>query len=76
MVAHAFLVVTALTERTRYPAPSELVGLTCNDLQHLFPALSPDPLGISAIDWAGQRGDAGIRQVPTPATTDDRPPQS
>ncbi len=39
MLAHAFLVVAALTERTRRPPPSELIALTCNEVQHLFAAL-------------------------------------
>jgi hypothetical protein len=45
MVAHAFLVVAALTDRTRHPPPHELVGLTCNELQHLFAALVAAPAG-------------------------------
>jgi SRSO17 transposase len=45
MVAHAFLVVATLTERTRHPAPSELIGLTCNELQHLFATLLARPVG-------------------------------
>jgi hypothetical protein len=45
MLAYAFLVVAALTERTRQPAPSGLVGLTCNELQHLFAALVARPAG-------------------------------
>jgi hypothetical protein len=39
MLAHAFLVVAALAERTRQPAPAGLIGLTCNEVQHLFAAL-------------------------------------
>jgi SRSO17 transposase len=45
MVAHAFLVVAALTSNTRYPPPSGLIGLTCNELQHLFAALGALPIG-------------------------------
>jgi SRSO17 transposase len=45
MVAHAFLVVTALTERTRQPSPCGLLALTCNELQHLFAALVARPAG-------------------------------
>jgi hypothetical protein len=44
MVAHAFLVVAAGTERT-HPPPSELIGLTCNEVQHLFAALVAVPVG-------------------------------
>jgi hypothetical protein len=34
MLAHAFLVVVALAERTRHPVPPELIPLTCNEVQH------------------------------------------
>jgi hypothetical protein len=48
MLAHAFLVVAAVAERTRQPAPSGLIGLTCNEVQHLFAALLARPaLGVS-----------------------------
>jgi hypothetical protein len=43
MLAHAFLVIAALTQHTRHPPPSELIGLTCNELQHLFAALLARP---------------------------------
>jgi len=39
MLAHAFLVVAAVTERTQRPPPSGLIPLTCNEIQHLFAAL-------------------------------------
>src|SRR5215207_2033904 len=39
MLAHAFLIVAAVTDRTRHPTPPGLVGLTCNEIQHLFAAL-------------------------------------
>jgi SRSO17 transposase len=45
MLAHAFLVVAALAERTRQPPPSGLIPLTCNELQHLFAALLAQPVG-------------------------------
>jgi SRSO17 transposase len=45
MVAHAFLVVAALTDRTRHPPPSGLISLTCNEVQHLFAALLTRPAG-------------------------------
>jgi SRSO17 transposase len=45
MLAHAFLVVAALTERTRHPPPSGLIGLTCNEVQHLFATLAVRPAG-------------------------------
>jgi hypothetical protein len=43
ILAHAFLVVAALTDRTRHPSPSGLIPLTCNEIQHLFAALVAQP---------------------------------
>jgi hypothetical protein len=43
MLAHAFLVVAALAERTRYPAPAGLIPMTCNEIQRLFAALAARP---------------------------------
>jgi SRSO17 transposase len=45
MLAHAFLVVAALTDRTRHPSPSGLIALTCNEVQHLLAALHTRPAG-------------------------------
>ena len=45
MLTHAFLVVAALTERTRHPLPSGLIGLPCNKVQHLFATLAARPAG-------------------------------
>jgi SRSO17 transposase len=45
MLAPAFLVVAAVTQRTRHPAPLGLVGLTCNEVQHLVAALLARPVG-------------------------------
>jgi SRSO17 transposase len=45
MLAYAFLVVAAVTEHTRQPPPSGLIGLTCNEIQHLFAALVARPSG-------------------------------
>ncbi len=44
MLAHAFLVVAALAERTRQPPPSGLIPLSCNEIQHLFAALLAPPV--------------------------------
>jgi hypothetical protein len=43
MVAHAFLVVAALTEHAHHPAPSDLIPMTCNEIKHLFAALVAQP---------------------------------
>jgi SRSO17 transposase len=45
MLAHAFLVVAAVTERSCRPPPPGLVPLTCNELQHLVAALLARPAG-------------------------------
>jgi SRSO17 transposase len=44
MLAYAFLVVVAVTERARHPAPPGAVELTCNEVQHLFAALVAVPV--------------------------------
>jgi SRSO17 transposase len=44
MLAHAFLVVAAVTERSCQPPPSGLIPLTCNEVQHLFAALIARPV--------------------------------
>ena len=36
MLAHAFLSITAATERAARPAPTRLIPLTRNDIRHLF----------------------------------------
>jgi DDE superfamily endonuclease len=45
MLAHAFLLVAAVTDQARDPAPPGLVKLTCNQVQHLFAALVARPVG-------------------------------
>jgi SRSO17 transposase len=45
MLAHAFLVAAAVTERARRQPPSRLIGLTCNEVQHLFAALVARSVG-------------------------------
>jgi SRSO17 transposase len=45
MLAHAFLVVAAVTQHARHPAPSGLIAVTCNEVQHLFAALLVQPAG-------------------------------
>jgi SRSO17 transposase len=44
MLAHAFLVVAAVTDQARDPAPAGLIKLTCNEVQHLFAALVAVPI--------------------------------
>jgi hypothetical protein len=44
MLAHAFLVVVAVTERSCRPPPSGLIPLTCNQVQHRFAALLARPV--------------------------------
>jgi hypothetical protein len=38
-------IVVALAERIRQPAPSELIPMTCNEVQHLFAAPLAQPVG-------------------------------
>jgi SRSO17 transposase len=54
MLAHAFLVVAALTEHARHPPPPGLVGLTCNEVQHLYAALVARPAADAAhrLHWS------------------------
>jgi hypothetical protein len=54
MLAHAFLVVAALTDNTRHPPPPGLISLTCNELQHLFAALLAPPAADPAhrLRWS------------------------
>jgi hypothetical protein len=74
MVAHAFLVVAAVTEHARHKPPSGLISLTCNEVQHLFAALLTRPADDLAIGCAGRPGDADISNVPAPATTNNKKP--
>jgi hypothetical protein len=74
MLAHAFLVVAVVTERSCRPPPSGLIPLTCNEVQHLFAARAPARSTTSATGCAGQHGNADIRHAPAPATTNDKPP--
>jgi hypothetical protein len=39
MLAHAFLAVTAATERAESPPPQGLIALTANEIRHLFTRL-------------------------------------
>jgi hypothetical protein len=57
MLAHAFLVVAAVTNRARPPAPPGLIGVTRNELQHLFAALVIRPAADPdhRLRWSGWR---------------------
>jgi SRSO17 transposase len=57
MLAHAFLVVAAVTERARDPAPPGLIALTCNEVQHLFAALVAVPISETRhrLRWSAWR---------------------
>jgi hypothetical protein len=54
LLAHASLVVAALTSATRHPPPLELIPLTCNELQHLVAALLARPAADPAhrLRWS------------------------
>jgi SRSO17 transposase len=45
MLAYAFLVVVALTERQGHPPPPGVIALTCNEIAHLFAVLVLHPAG-------------------------------
>jgi hypothetical protein len=47
MLAYAFRVVIALTERHRHPPPPGVIALSCSEIAHLFAALALRPVG----DW-------------------------
>jgi SRSO17 transposase len=57
MLAHAFLVVAAVTEHTRHPPPLGLIPLTCNEIQHLFAALVAAPVADTGhrLRWSRWR---------------------
>jgi SRSO17 transposase len=57
MLAHAFLVVAAVTDQAHVPAPPGLIGLTCNEVQHLFAALVAAPTGDAGhrLRWSWWR---------------------
>jgi SRSO17 transposase len=57
MLAHAFLVVAAVTEHAQRPAPPGAVELTCNEIQHLFAALVAAPVADSGhrLRWSWWR---------------------
>jgi nitroreductase len=74
MLAHIFLVVAALAERTCHPAPPELIPVTCNEVGHLFAALLAQPAGDRDHRLRCRPGDADIKPAPAPAITDGRPP--
>jgi hypothetical protein len=69
MLARAFLVVTALTDQARDPAPPGLSKLTYNEIQHLFAALVADT--GHRLRWPAC--DADTKPAPVPATTAGRP---
>jgi hypothetical protein len=74
MLAHAFLVVAALAEQARHPAPAGLIPMTCNEIQRLFAALATRPTREAGhrLRWSVWRRRHQARA--RPATTDDRPP--
>jgi hypothetical protein len=76
MLAHAFLVVAAVTERSCRPPPSGLIPLTCNEIQHLFAALVTRPAGDLGHGCAGQHGGADVRLGLVPAITAGKPPDN
>ena len=73
MLAHAFLVVAALADRTRHPVPAGLISLTCNEIQHLFAALIAQPVidmdhRLRWSDWRASTS-SSRPQLPLPAAS-------
>jgi len=57
MLAHAFLVVLAVTEHALDPPPDGLIALTCNEIKHLFAALVIHPArdAVHQLHWSAWR---------------------
>jgi hypothetical protein len=57
MLAHAFLAVVRADEHTRRAGPDDLAPLTCNEIQHLFLAVTVRPLNDLAhrLCWSDWR---------------------
>jgi hypothetical protein len=74
MLAHAFLVVAAMTERSCRPPPSGLIPLTCNEVQHLFAAMVARPAGDLGhrLRWSVWRRRQQVRAPHLPLPTPDR----
>jgi hypothetical protein len=73
LLAHAFLVVAALTSNTRHPPPAELIPLTSTSSTTWSPRCWPGPPLTPPCGCAGRPGDADSRPAPAPATTADKP---
>ena len=73
MLAYAFLVVAAVTERARHPAPPGMIELTCNEIQHLFAVLAAAPVADRGRrlrwSWWRRRRQARTRALPRPTTS-------
>ncbi len=57
MLAHAFLAVVRADEHTRHPGPTDLVLLSCNEIQRLFIRLVVQPVHDAAhrLGWSDWR---------------------
>ncbi|MFD3377595.1 MULTISPECIES: IS701 family transposase [unclassified Streptomyces] len=57
MLAHAFLVVVRTDEHVRHPGPTDLVPLSCNEIQRLFITLIVRPVHDAAhrLGWSDWR---------------------
>lgn len=57
MLAHAFLAVVRADEHTRRPGPTDLVPLSCNEIQRLFITLIVQPVHDAAhrLGWSDWR---------------------
>ncbi|WP_079051630.1 IS701 family transposase [Streptomyces curacoi] len=57
MLAHAFLAVVRADEHARRTGPDDLAPLTCNEIQHLFLAVTVRPLNdlVHRLSWSDWR---------------------
>ncbi|MFF3339683.1 IS701 family transposase [Streptomyces flavidovirens] len=57
MLAHAFLAVVRADEHARHPGPTDLIPLTCNEIQRLFITLVVQPVHHTAhrLGWSDWR---------------------
>ena len=69
MLAYAFLVIAALAERTRHPAPPGLAPMTRNEVAHVFATGVIQPVVGWPCEYAGRGGGDDTRPAPKPATT-------
>lgn len=74
MLARAFLAVVRADEHARYPAPDELIPLSCNENQRLFITLVVQPVRDAARQLAWSNWQRRHQARSPPATTGGKQP--